>query len=34
MMNLLQELDRAKNFVLSSRMRMVLPNHPHQAIGE
>jgi hypothetical protein len=31
---LLQEMDGARNFVSSRRMRMVLPNHPHQAIGE
>jgi hypothetical protein len=31
---LLREMDRARNFVLSRRMRMVLPNHPRQAIGE
>jgi hypothetical protein len=24
----------ARNLVSSRRMRMVLPNHPHQAIGE
>jgi hypothetical protein len=31
---LLREMDRARNFVSSRRMRMVLPNHPHRAIGE
>jgi hypothetical protein len=33
-MNLLRELDQARNFVSSRRMGMVLPNHLHQAIGE
>jgi hypothetical protein len=33
-MNFLQELDQARNFVSSKRMGMVLPNHPHKAIGE
>jgi hypothetical protein len=32
--NLLREMDWARNFASSRRMRMVRPNHPHQAIGE
>jgi hypothetical protein len=33
-MILLREFDQARNFVSSRRMRMVHPNHLHQAIGE
>jgi hypothetical protein len=31
---LLREMDRARSSVSSRRMRMVLPRHPHRAIGE
>jgi hypothetical protein len=31
---LLREMDRARNFASSRRMRMVLPNHPHRATRE
>jgi hypothetical protein len=34
MMKVQKEMDRARNFASSRRMRMVLPNHPHRAIGE